>query len=99
MQKADSSLRDNAESAVDAATRYVRLNHAVEDLKDNYEDYAKELRTIQKTENDVDKALAANTKTAQKMRTTIADLVGTSEKFVDVNMLDAINPDDFEAAA
>ena len=93
------SLKDNAEAAVDAATRYVRLNSAIKDLQKNYEKYANELRTIQKTENSVDKAMAASSDTAQQMSKTIADLIGTSEQFVDVKMLDAIDPNDFEAAA
>ena len=36
--------------------RYIRLNSAVEDLKDNWEDYTKELKEVQTATNKIEKA-------------------------------------------
>ena len=94
---ADNSL--TAETAVDAAVRYIRLNSAVEDLKDNWEDYTKELKEVQTATNKIEKAQLSSSKTMQKLKSTLAGLIGTTEEYIDLDLLDAINPDDILKAA
>ena len=92
-------LKEDGEALTDAAVRYMRLNEAIEDLYNNYDDYSDVLEEVQEAEDDLSKASAANTKTAQNLKKSLASLIGTSEDFVDVNLLDAIDPEDFKAAA
>lgn len=94
---ADNSL--TAETAVDAAVRYMRLNSAIEDLKDNWEDYTKELKEVQTATNKIEKAQLSSSKTMQKLKSTLAGLIGTTEEYINLDLLDAINPDDILKAA
>ena len=87
------------EATKDASVRYMRMNDAIEDLYDNYEDYSGALKDVQKAQTKADKALAANTETAKKLRGSLAGLLGVTEDLIDADLLDAISPDDLEAAA
>jgi hypothetical protein len=42
-------MKDSPELASDAAIRYTRLQDAIADLKDNYEEYSEELSKLVKT--------------------------------------------------
>jgi hypothetical protein len=94
-RKKDLEVEEKAAIATDAATRYVRLQEAVMDLSENYEDYNDVLTDIQDTSSDVDKAMLANSENGKKLRGSLAKLLGTSEDLVDADLLDAIDPDDF----
>ena len=97
LKKANGEL--DSDAVTDAAVRYKRLNNAVEDLAENYEDYSNELKKIQKLENKNEKTLALTGDTAKKLKKSLADLINTSEEFIDIDFLDAIDPKDFKAAA
>ena len=92
-------LKDSPELASDAATRYVRLQEAIEDLKDNYEEYGEELTKLRKTEDKLDKANLSNSETFKKLKKSLANLLDTSEEFMDVDFLDKLDPKDLEKAA
>ena len=92
-------LNENAELASDAATRYVRLQEAVLDLSENYDDYEEVLTGVRKAANKVDKAYAMNSESGKKLKTTLAGLLGTTEDLIDADLVGAIDPKDFEAAA
>lgn len=92
-------LKADAEAAADAATRFQRLNDAVQDLYDNFDDYEAALKDVQKATSDTDKALAKQSDNFKKLRTSLAGLLDTSEDLIDNNFLDALNPDDLEKAA
>jgi septal ring factor EnvC (AmiA/AmiB activator) len=93
-QEGYESLADDAEAATDAAVRYKRLNNAVEDLADNYDDYADALKDIRKASTSSDKALAAQTSTAKSLKTSLAGLLDTSEDLIDADFMSSIDPDD-----
>jgi hypothetical protein len=46
--KAYKNIKDNSEALVDAARVYMRMNGAIVDLRENYDDYSKTLNNIQK---------------------------------------------------
>ena len=92
-------LKEDGEALADASVRYVRLNEAVLDLADNYDDYKKVLKDVRDASGNLDKAMAANSKSGKALQKSLADLLGTSEDFINADLLDAIDPADFEAAA
>lgn len=98
-EKAYEGLDENAELASDAATRFVRLQDAVKDLCDNYDDYADVLKEVQAGANKADKAYASNSANGKKLKKTLSDLLGTTEDLIDADLIDAIDPDDFKKAA
>lgn len=93
------SLENNAEAIGDAATRYVRLQDAVLDLSENYDDYNQVLKDIRGASNNLDKAYIANSKNGQALKKSLAGLLGTTEDLIDADLLEAIDPEDFEKAA
>ena len=92
-------LLDNAEALKDATVRYMELNEAIEDIYDNYDDYTDVLKTAKKATTDFDKALLLQEDTVKDLRTSLAKLLGTSEDLIDVDLMAAIDAEDFEAAA
>ena len=97
--KAYETIKDDAEGIADAATRYKRLNNAIEDLNKNYEEYSEVLNDVKKATNAVEKNDRASTESAKKLKKSLADLLDTSEELIDTNFLEAIDPKDFQAAA
>lgn len=97
LKKADGEI--DSEAVTDAAVRYKRLNKAVEDIRENYDDYAEVLKNVQKATDKNSKTSAAFSDTAKKMKKSLADMINTSEKFIDIDFLDSIDPKDFQAAA
>ena len=93
------SLKDDAEGLKDAAVRYARLQDAVLDLSENYDDYKDVLKDIHDASDDIDKAMIANSKNGKALQKSLAGLLGTSEDLIDADLLAAIDPDDFEKAA
>ncbi len=92
-------LVNDSEAVSDAAVRFTKLNEAVEDLYDNFDDYEKILIDVQSAQSKMDKALVLADKDAANFRKSLAKLVDTSEDFIDTNFIDAIDPDDLEKAA
>lgn len=88
-----------AEAATDAATRYVRLQDAVIDLSENYEDYDGVLKDLRNNTDDIDRAMIMNSESARGLKSSMADLLGTSEDLISADLLAAIDPTDFENAA
>ena len=88
-----------AEAASDAAVRYVRLQDAVIDLSENYEDYKGVLTDIQDSSSDVDKAMILNSKNGKALKSSLAGLIGTTEDLINADLISAIDPKDFKAAA
>ena len=97
--KAYKNIKDDSEALVDAARVYMRMNEAIVDLKENYDDYSKTLNAIQKAQNPMDKAMAKNSESAKKLRKSLAGLLDTQEDMIDSNLLEVINPQDLEKAA
>ena len=93
------NIEDKAEIAADAATRYVRLQEAVIDLSENYEEYEGVLKDIEDASTDVDKAMLANSESGKKLKSSLAKLLGTTEDLIDADLLKAIDPEDFKKAA
>jgi chromosome segregation ATPase len=60
-------LKEDGEALADASVRYVRLNEAVLDLADNYDDYSKVLKDIGESTDEVDKAMIANSKSGKAL--------------------------------
>ena len=93
------TLVDNADEAAQVARTYIRVNNAVLDLSEHYEDYAGILKQVQDAHNKQDKAMIANSTSAKKFKTSLAGLLDVSEDFIDADLLDAIDPKDFDAAS
>lgn len=90
------ALKNDEEAVKDATVRYMELNEAIEDIYDNYKDYTQVLKDVR---NATSKADAANTDSAKKLKVSMAGLLGTTEDMIDADLLAAIDPKDFEAAA
>ena len=99
LEDAALSVEDLNEANKDAAIRYARLNEAVDDLNSNYETYNTLLEDLSKATNDVDKAMIANSKDGKALQKSLAGLLGTTEDFIDADLLGAIDPKDFKKAA
>jgi chromosome segregation ATPase len=93
------ALRNDEEAVKDATVRYMKLNEAIEDIYDNYDDYTDVLKDVRNATSKADRAMAANTNSAKKLKTSMAGLLGTTEDMIDADFLATIDPDDFEAAA
>lgn len=89
----------DVQAVTEAAVRYQRLNAAVEDLADNCDDYIDTLKKFQKASDKNDKITISQTSSFKKMKKSLADLLNTSEEFIDLDFVDAIDPDDFQKAA
>lgn len=99
-------LENNANSAQDAAERYIRLNNAVDDLVDNSDDYVDVLDEIAKSNKlaagaarDSSKSMISASDGYKRFKTTLADLLDTSEDFVDMDLMEKLDPKDIAAAA
>ena len=99
LEKAALSVEDLNEANKDAAIRYARLNEAVDDLNSNYETYNTLLEDLAEATDDVDKAMIANSKDGKALQKSLAGLLGTTEDFIDADLLEAIDPKDFKKAA
>ena len=97
--EAYASLKNDAEAVKDATVRYMKLNSAIEDIYDNYKDYTQVLKDVRNANSPANKELVMADENAKKLRSSLADLIGTSEDLIDANFLSAIDPKDFEAAA
>lgn len=93
------ALKNNEEAVKDSTVRYLRMNEAIEDLYDNYDDYVDVLKDVKSAGSKADKVMAANSDNAKALRKSLAGLLGTSEDLIGADLLDAIDPKDFEAAA
>ena len=93
------ALKNDEEAVKDATVRYMELNEAIEDIYDNYKDYTQVLKDVRNATSKADRAMAANTDSAKKLKVSMAGLLGTTEDMIDVDLLAAIDPKDFEAAA
>lgn len=93
------ALQDNEEAVKDATVRYMELNEAITDIYDNYDDYIDVLKAAKKASTPLEKATLLNEKSAKSLRTSLAGLLGTTEDLIDADLMAAINPADFEAAA
>lgn len=93
------ALKDNEEAVKDATVRYMELNEAITDIYDNYDDYIDVLKAARKASTPLEKANLLNEKSARSLRTSLAGLLGTTEDLIDADLMAAINPADFEAAA
>ena len=99
MDKNTATTEEIAEAASDAAIRYIRLQDAVLDLSENYDDYKDVLTDVKKSSNDVDKAMILNSKNGKALKSSLAGLIGTTEDLIDADLVSAIDPQDFKAAA
>ena len=93
------ALKNDEEAVKDATVRYMELNEAIEDIYDNYKDYTQVLKDVRKATSKADRAMAANTDSAKKLKVSMAGLLGTTEDMIDADFLATIDPKDFEAAA
>lgn len=93
------ALKNNEEAVKDSTVRYLRMNEAIEDLYDNYDDYVDVLKDVKSASTKADKVMAANSSNAKALRASLAGLLGTSEDLIGADLLDAIDPKDFKAAA
>lgn len=93
------SLKDNANLATDSAVAHLRLNEAVLELAENQEDYIQILKDYQSNTKKADKATLANEDSCEDLRKSLAKLLNVTEDMVDADLLDAIDPDDFNKAA
>lgn len=92
-------LEHNEKLATQVAVRYLNLQDAVIDLSKNYDDYKDVLKDLKKASNDVDKAAIKNSDSYKGLQKSMAGLLGTSEKFVDNKLLEAIDPKDLDKAS
>lgn len=93
------ALKNNEEAVKDSTVRYLRMNEAIEDIYDNYEDYIDVLKAAKRASTPIEKANLLNEKSAKSLRKSLAGLLGTTEDLIDADLMAAINPKDFEAAA
>ena len=93
------NIQDAAEAASDAAIRYQRLNQAIMDLHDNEEAYTKVIKDAASAKSEMEKIDVKQNENYKKLKTSLANLLGTSEDFIDIDMVAAIDPKDFEKAA
>ena len=93
------ALKNDEEAVKDATVRYMELNEAIEDIYDNYKDYTQVLKDVRNATSKADRAMAANSDSAKKLKVSMAGLLGTTEDMIDADFLAAIDPKDFEAAA
>lgn len=99
LSEGEGMLESDAEAAKDAAVRYMRLNNAVDDLADNYDTYETAIKNVQKAESKESKLLATNNKDYAAFKSTMADLLDTSEDLIDLDFVDSMNLDDLKKAA
>ena len=78
----------NNETATDAATRYLRLNNAIETLQKSYTDVLAVMRTL-KEEGGLNEVLGDkdSAKTLETMRTAMADILDVEEDYIDNNFV------------
>jgi len=88
----------SAEAAEKAAVRYLRLNDAIIDLRDNWDDYSEALKLAQKEGDTLAKTDTKTYQTLNKMRQAVSALTGAEEDLVDDNFL-AKHADDIKKAA
>ena len=93
------NVKDNSVAAADAAVKYKRLNDAVLDISENYDDYTKVLKDVKESTDKVAKAEILSSTNGKKLKATLADLLDTSEDLIDADFLSAIDPKDFDAAS
>lgn len=93
------NVKDNSIAAADAAVKYKRLNDAVLDISENYDDYVKVLKDVKESTDKVAKAEILSSTNGKKLKATLADLLDTSEDLIDADFLSAIDPKDFDAAS
>lgn len=93
------NVKDNSIAAADAAVKYKRLNDAVLDISENYDDYTKVLKDVKESTDKVAKAEILSSTNGKKLKATLADLLDTSEDLIDADFLSAIDPKDFDAAS
>jgi chromosome segregation ATPase len=93
------ALKNDEEAVKDATVRYMELNEAIEDIYDNYKDYTQVLKDVRNATSKADRAMAANSDSAKKLKVSMAGLLGTTEDMIDADFLATIDPKDFEAAA
>ena len=86
LAEGNEALLNNSELATDAAVRNIRLNDAVEDLYDNWDDYSEILDMVNSTAYDsvdaIKKEIAQSGKlssTFSKLKSSVADLLDVSE--------------------
>jgi chromosome segregation ATPase len=60
-------LKEDGEALSDASIRYIRLNEAVLDLANNYDDYSQVLKDISESTDEMDKAMIANSKSGKAL--------------------------------
>lgn len=97
--KALENVKDNSVAAADAAVKYKRLNDAVLDISENYNDYVKVLEDVKESTDKIAKAEILSSANGKKLKATLADLLDTSEDLIDADFLSAIDPKDFDAAS
>ena len=78
-QQAYEGLDQNAELAVDAATRYIKLNDAITDLQQNYDKMTQVLNDLQSVGLDEVLANEDLSKAFQQLKDDVVDIVDTSE--------------------
>lgn len=93
------NVKDNSIAAADAAVKYKRLNDAVLDISESYDDYVKVLKDVKESTDKVAKAEILSSTNGKKLKATLADLLDTSEDLIDADFLSAIDPKDFDAAS
>ena len=78
----------NNETATDAATRYLRLNNAIETLQKSYTDVLAVMQTL-KEEGGLNEVLGDkdSAKTLETMRTAMADILDVEEDYIDNNFV------------
>lgn len=87
------------EAAADAAERTLRANRGVADLAKNYQSYADILNEVQNATDAMGAAQAFASDNGDKLRESLADILDISADLVDIDLVKAIDPDDFLAAA
>ena len=94
------ALSLNEEEATRAAVKYMNLQNAVLDLNDNLTDYKKVLKDLKDSSNALNKSLVKNSENYKKLRTSVANLIGTSEDLADAFFdSDLFDPKALEKAA
>lgn len=76
------SIANDAEQVTDAAVRYLRLNEGITSLRDGYKNLEEVLNTL--SQYDTEEVLGSGLGDQfEKVRTAIADMLNTSEEFID----------------
>ena len=83
-------LNENAQAAADAAVRYIRLNDAIADMQQHYDDMTTVLTELSSAQGDLTDIITDNEDIFKSLKKDIAGIINVSEDMIDQSWNDWI---------